>query len=382
MKIGILTYFGDLNSGTNMQAYSLQESLKYHYGNEAIVEIINYHAWNRMLEWHPYFSSISLEGVLNDVKRLSKYHRFIKTKLNLVGKRIISRDPQKVWSFIDQQNYDVVYVGSDTLLELDRYKLNEVSAFWLPSVLQAKKVLIAASSKNLEYSVLSEFQKEKLKDSISGFNLLGVRDEATARLIQNFISAEDERLQLVPDPTFSYKIDYCYVENYLKSRNIDITKPTICLHLTKDTPYSKQLAKALKEKGYQIASLRPAYWADLLLNDMSPLELVGIFRYFSAVVTHRFHDSIFCFKNLTPVITIPVSFSYSNRFGESKYTSLFKNFGVYETNLVKSKDENTLDNIVSMVEHTIDHFPKESVKTKLDDLISFFFNYVKSSKVV
>jgi hypothetical protein len=379
MKIGILTYFGDLNSGTNMQAYSLQEALKNHYGNETMVEIINYHAWNRMLEWHPYLSSISVEGLVNDVKRLSKYHRFLKSNLNLVGKRIISRDPQKVWSFIKQKKYDAVYVGSDTLLELDRYKLNEVSAFWLPSVVKAKKVLIAASSKNLEFSALSEFQKEQLKDSISGFSLLGVRDEATARLIKNFIPTEDERLQLVPDPTFSYTIDYCYVENYLKSRNIDIAKPTICLHLTKDTPYSQKLAKALKERGYQIASLRPAYWADVLLNDMSPLELVGIFRYFTAVVTHRFHDSIFCFKNLTPVITIPVSFSYSNCFGESKYTSLFKTFGVYETNLVKSKDENTLDIIVSMIDQTINHFPKETVKSKLNELSSVFNNYVKRS---
>lgn len=379
MRIGILTYFGDLNSGTNMQAYSLQDALKNCYPNNATVEIINYHAWNRTLEWHPYISSVSFKSLLNDVKRLSKYHRFLKSNLNLAGKRIIAKDPHVVWSFIKNQKYDVIYVGSDTLLELDRYKKNEVSAYWLSSDIEAKKIFIAASSKNLEYSALSSFQKEHIEASINDFRLIGVRDEATARFIKNFISEQDKRLQIVPDPTFSYNIDYSYIEDYLKRKKVDLTKPTICLHLTKDTVYSKELAQTLKERGYQIASLRPAYWADILLNDMSPLELVGVFRFFKAVVTHRFHDSIFCFKNLTPVVAIPHSFSYSNSFGESKYTSLFKTFNVYETNLVKSRDENTLDNIVSMIEYTIAHFPKKSVKSKLDELSSTFFNYVKRS---
>jgi hypothetical protein len=375
-KIGILTYFGDLNSGTNLQAYCIQNVLRNKYGSACIIEIINYHAWNRMWEWHPYSSAISIKGLINDVKRLSKYRNFINDKLNLTSKQIISRKPEPVWTFIKQNEYDSIYIGSDTLLELDRYNSNEISAFWLPSEINAKVFLIAASSKNLEYDKLSDFQKEKLNDSINGMDLLGVRDEATSRLIRNFIPKEDKRLQIIPDPTFSYNIDYKYVGSYLASKKIDLSKPTICLHLAKDLVYSAKLASILRSKGYQIASLRPAYWADILLNDMSPLELIGIFKYFKVVVTHRFHDSIFCFKNLTPVILIPYSFSFANSFNESKYTSLFKTFGISETNLINSKTENTAENVVQLIEKTIFDFPKTAIEIKLNELSSIFNQYI------
>ncbi len=377
MRIGILTYFGDLNSGTNMQAYSLQEILRKTYNKDSIVEIINYHAWNRLLDWHPYLTSASPTSLINDLKRLKKYYHFINTKLILTPKRIVSKKPDKVIKFIKEQNYDAIYVGSDTLLELDRYHENEVSAFWLPPEIKIKKFLIAASSKNLEYYKLSDFQKKYLADSISDFSLLGVRDDATARLIKEFTN---EKIQIVPDPTFSYNIDYTYVEKYLKTKKINLNKPTICLHLTKETPYSEELATKLKSKGYQIASLRPAYWADILLNDLSPLELVGIFKYFTAVVTHRFHDSIFCFKNKTPVINIPGSFSFANSHGESKYSSLFKQFNVYETNLIKTEKENNTENILQLIDKTIIDFPKETIALKLVDLDASIHKYVEKTK--
>lgn len=382
MKIGILTYFGDLNSGTNMQAYSLQCALQQKYGFDSTVEIINYHPWNRLKEWHPYFTSISINGLLNDFSRLYKYSLFIKNNLNITKKQIISRNPEPVWYYIKQQHYDAIYIGSDTLLELDRYHENECSAFWMPSEITTSKFFIAASAKNLEYEKLSDFQKKRLSDSIDSIKLLGVRDEATARLIRNFIPNQDSRLQIIPDPTFSYKIDYSYVENYLKSKKIDLSKPTICLHLTKDTKYSFQLATELRAKGYQIASLRPAYYADILLNDLSPLELVGIFKYFKAVITHRFHDSIFCFKNLTPVITIPFTFEYTNNFNESKYTSLFKLFGVYETNLINDKSENTVENIINLLDKSILKFPRKEIKSKLNELNLSFNKYIEKSKTL
>lgn len=375
-KIGILTYFGDLNSGTNLQAYCLQNALRNKYGSEYIIEIINYHPWNRVLEWHPYISAVSIKGLINDTKRLCKYRRFIIDKLNLTSKQMISKNPEPVWEFIKQNKYSAIYIGSDTLLELDRYNPNEISAYWVPSEIDAKIFLVAASSKNLEYDKLSDFQKERLKDSINGMDLLGVRDEATARLIRNFIPNEDKRLQIIPDPTFSYSIDYKYVESYLLAKKIDLSKPTICLHLTKDTVYSAKLADKLRSKGYQIVSLRPAYYADILLNDMSPLELIGIFKYFKAVITHRFHDSIFCFKNQTPVITIPNSFNYVNSFNESKYTSLFKTFNVYETNLINSRDKNNLENIINVLDKTISEFPRTFIETKLKELSSVFNHYI------
>lgn len=375
-KIGILTYFGDLNSGTNLQAYSLLTALQNKLKNHYTVEIINYHPWNRIWEWHPYMTSISINSLKNDIIRLSKYRDFIKNNLNLTPKRMVAKDPKIVWNFIKQRKYDALYIGSDTLLELDRYASNEISAFWLPPEIETNKFLVAASSKNLDFRNLSKYQKEKIGDSINSLSLLGVRDEATARLIRNFIPQNDKRLEIIPDPTFSLNIDYKFVEKYLSKKKVDLGKPTICLHLTKDTSYSFTLANTLRQKGFQIASLRPAYYADILLNDLSPFELIGVFKYFKAVVTHRFHDSVFCLKNLTPVITVPYSFSYTNTFNESKYTSLFRTFNIYESNLINTMKENTSENICYLLEKTISEFPKKSVDSKLNEMHASFYEYL------
>ena len=375
-KIGILTYFGDLNSGTNLQAFALQKIIQDKVGIKASVEIINYHAWNRLLEWHPYLTSISLKGLMNDMERLTKYYYFINKCLHISPKKIVSRNPLPVWDYIRSKSYDAIYIGSDTLLELDRYKPDEYSAFWLPSDINTKKFFVAASSKNLEFSKLSNFQKNFISDTINSMNLMGVRDDATYRLIKNFIDDKDKRLEIIPDPTFSYDIDYKHVDRYIANKNIDLSKPTICLHLTRHTTYKNELAQKLKRKGFQIASLRPAYYADILLNNLSPLELIGIFKYFTAVVTNRFHDSIFCFKNQTPMVTFPPSFNYTNIFGESKYTSLFKIFKLDKTNLINTAAENTADNIINKLDKTIENFPRAFVKEKLRELKHIFEQYI------
>lgn len=51
MKIGLLTYFGDLNCGTNMQALSTFLALKKAYPHDA-VEIIPFHGFRA--KWLPY----------------------------------------------------------------------------------------------------------------------------------------------------------------------------------------------------------------------------------------------------------------------------------------------------------------------------------------
>ena len=53
-KIGILTYFGDLNVGTNLQAYSTLNSIRSAFEGYDI-EIINYQGWRKFNKpYRPY----------------------------------------------------------------------------------------------------------------------------------------------------------------------------------------------------------------------------------------------------------------------------------------------------------------------------------------
>ena len=125
---------------------------------------------------------------------------------------------------------------------------------------------------------------------------MGVRDEATFRLLSHFTVPGDDRLQIIPDPTFTFEIDYRYIEDYIIQRKLIFKKPIVCLHLLRSTKWASTLADYFRQEGYIIASLRPAYYADIIFTDLLAFEQIGLYRYFDLVITHRFHDSIFSIK--------------------------------------------------------------------------------------
>ena len=120
MKIGILTYYGDLNFGTNLQAYSTYLMVKSLHENDE-VEIIPFHGF---YNFNKPFKSTSIKSVLRDCERIRKYAEFRKKYLNIKKDRTI-RDVKKAISYINDRGYDRIYVGADTVLELDRLRKGE-----------------------------------------------------------------------------------------------------------------------------------------------------------------------------------------------------------------------------------------------------------------
>ena len=191
MKIGLLTYYGDLNCGTNLQAYSTLLALKKAYPNDK-VEIIPFHGFKEKIM--PY-KTFSLINMYYDMKRFKKYADFKKNQLNVVHDRIII-DTDKALEYIASRKYDMIYVGADTLLELDRLPkdYDGISAYWLKDI-RAKKILIAASSKNVSYSTLTDKQKKELRIAANQFSYIGIRDRATMSLFEKLLG-KDERIVL------------------------------------------------------------------------------------------------------------------------------------------------------------------------------------------
>jgi len=325
-KIGILTYFGDYsNLGTNMQAYCTLSAVRnlYHLDH---VEIINYSARANIMR--PYLSSISPRSLRNDIVRIWKYQAFFGRELTISRDRLVSTDVDTALAFIRRQHYDALYVGSDTVLELRHRSPHRLTAYWLDGTITCPKFLLAASSHNVIFEALSEAQQNLIAGSLNTYSLLGVRDDATHRLLSHFTPQPDRRLEIVPDPTFRYYIDYKPVEAYLQRKSLRFSKPVVCLHLLRDSTWATTLAEKFKASGYLVASLRPARYADILLTDLAPFEQIGIYRYFSLVITHRFHDAIFSLKNLTPVLVFPEHVTDVTCYGESKAKTLMKAFQI------------------------------------------------------
>ena len=330
MKIGLLTYYGDLNCGTNLQAYALLTHLCSLFPADG-VEIVPLHGFNPPGR-HPYLHQCTFRTLCNDVVRMRKYKSFVKSNLGVVKDHVI-KDVDKALRFINDRNYDAIFVGADTLLELDRiHDNNNLSLYWLSPKVKAKKFMVAASVKNVEYASLTPMQKEKMSMTLSDFSGYAVRDSTSITLLENFIPQSS--IDLLPDPTFGLNVDYRYVEAYMSDRKLNIPSKSILFHTNKEDLWVESEIERLKSDGYKIYSFRPVSWADEVLNDMSPLEQLGIYRYFDCVVTHRFHDAVFCLKNQTPMLLYsPHGFSVGQN-GSSKFSDLLNMFGLYETNFL------------------------------------------------
>lgn len=323
MKIGVLTYYGDLNCGTNLQAYATYSAIKRTYPNDT-VKVIPFHGFRP--EIRPY-KSYNPASVFRDFVRMKKYRDFKRNKLGIKGDDPVIKNVEAALKYIASLCFDRIYVGADTLLELDRVGVDGLSAYWLKDI-NADKILIAASSKNVTYEGLSARQKEEMKKAVGQFKHIGVRDSATMKLLSYFLPSE--KIHHVPDPTFTMDIDKNATRRYLAKKRLNIPSKSVFMHLYGNDSWADELAKHFKSCGYTIVTPRPYKFSDIVLNDMGPLEQLGIYGYFELVITHRFHDCVFCLKNSTPfLVYVKSRKTFMTADNDSKHISLLKDFGLY-----------------------------------------------------
>lgn len=372
MKIGLLTYYGDLNCGTNMQALSTLQAIQKAYPHDE-VEIIPFHGFRaRIMPYKTY----SLKLMWDDVKRFKKYYDFKRYLLH-VRHDVIIKDVEAALQYIASRNYDVIYVGADTLLELDKLAegYDGISAYWLKNI-KAKKVVIAASSKNVNYDKLTDKQKADLKVAASQFSYIGVRDRATVALFEHLVG-KDKEIEYIPDPTFTYDIDYSYIESYLKKKGVVIPKKSVFVQFYGDDYWLADVAKDLKPRGYTLITNRGVAWSDIVLVDMSPLEQVGLYKYVSFVITHRFHDGVFCMKNHTPVLIYVKSGKEMMTGGDSKHVSLLKDFGLYPQAFLGALDSKEgLKNVWNSYQETMQIFNVDKIKEVLQKNKKTYMDYL------
>ena len=311
-KIGLLTYYGDLNCGTNLQAYATYTAIRKVYPND-VVKVIPFHGFRP--EIRPY-KSFNPASVFRDFMRIKKYRDFKCNELGIEGDDPIIENVEVALKYIASLRFDRIYVGADTLLELDRIEFDGLSAYWLKDI-SADKILIAASSKNVTYEGLSARQKEEMKKAVGQFKHIGVRDSATTKLLSHFLTSE--KIHHVPDPTFTMDIDKNVTRRYLAKKRLNIPSKSVFMHLYGNDAWADGLAKHFKACGYTIVTPRPYKFSDIVLNDMGPLEQLGIYGYFELVVTHR-----------TPfLVYVKSRKTFMTADNDSKHISLLKDFGLY-----------------------------------------------------
>lgn len=378
MKIGLLTYYGDLNCGTNLQAYATLKAIRKAYPNDD-VEIIPFHGFKLRKMPYKTFSPVNL---YHDMLRFKKYAEFKKVNLG-VRKDVVIKDVDEALRYIADRNYDVIYVGADTLLELDRLPegYDGLSAYWLKDI-KAKKVLIAASAKNVTFENLMSRQKDDIAIAARQFESIGIRDRATHKLFASALG-DDSSIKYVPDPTFTLDIDYSYIEHYLKKRRITIPEKSVFVQFFGDDYWLNEAIKEVKAAGYTVVTNRGVAWSDIVLIDMSPLEQLGLYKHVSFAITHRFHDGVFCMKNHTPVLIYVKSMkTFMTDEGESKHVSLLKDFGLYPQAFLGAVDSKEgLKGIMESYRELMKVYDVEKIERRLNEnrkcYIDFLLGTVK-----
>ena len=371
-KIGVLTYFWSDNPGTFLQAYSIQQAYckSLPLSKVEIINYKNFHEW-----WRPNLSYITPAQWKRDFTRGFKLFDSKRKHFNITKEKLFSKNPTKAWDFIKSLDYDLISVGSDTVLELWRADSSGITPFWLAPEVPSKKVMCAASARATQYSDLNERQKEFLRKSVAGFDLLGVRDIATYQLVKA-LGGSNEKLKIIPDPTFYYDIDHSQAEEYFNKKGITFDKPTVALHMMRQVKWAPELARIFRNNGWQVLSLRPANYADHVINDVSPFEWAGLFKFCDLVITHRFHDTVFSLKNTTPVIPFVPNRDYITKNRDSKYHSIMREFNLLETNLIESWKEQSPQAVYHKAIIAHNAHQAEAILDKLAVLKNKFSDYV------
>ena len=380
-KIGILTYFWAHNSGTFLQAFSMLDIFRRKFPDTK-VELID--VKHRKVFFKPGLGNLTVSQFFRDIKRHTLFEKAKNEYLKTGKDSLVTKDSYRAWEFIDKQGYDLIVVGSDTILQFLSFNHaeNSVPVYWLPPSLKCKKVMCAASCGGITYDRLSKKQRDACRESLNGFDLLGVRDDATLSLMNELGVNDESKLSFVPDPTFAMEIDYCHSDNLIKRKNLDFSKPSIGFFLHRKTGPAPDVANYFRNRGYQIIALSAAGYADICLTDISPFEWAGVYKGLQLVITGAFHGAVFSLKNLTPVLSFINNRNFITANGLSKYRSLMDSFDLGDTNIIDGEELNRSDQIIRKAEQVIKNHDKDSIQNKLTDHRKQFELYIEKIRQV
>ena len=332
MKILIITFTGGINPGTFMQALGVQTALKriYPQANIKYLRFPDFKRGKLLVHgkkdslWHTFLQ----KGYA--AYRLMKYRKLRKSHFNYTDNIDLFEYSDIIVEQIKQ--YDLVVIGSDTILEQAYGNSGKIGLNWLP--IDIPKIYFAASASPANFT-----PPKNLKEIAGKAKFIGLRDDLTINFFIEKLGILSNRLVKQPDPSYFLDISKFSLSKKLKSK----IKPELkyaLYNFNSNFPYRKKLADKLRELGYKVVSTAYNPYADICFDTIDAFEWGGVFPLMDLVVTERFHDSVFALRNCKPVIAIDWE---KNRFaakGDSKTYRILEDYNLtaFHFNLANSSD--------------------------------------------
>lgn len=277
----------------------------------------------------------------NFYNRWRKCNEFLQQHIKFSPEKLLTNDINLGKKFVERQNYDLVFVGSDTVFQIGPHAGNRfISApqppnlYFLPFESDFRKIAFAASVDPFHPQHLENADKTGLRMSLNGFDSIFFRDEITNKVLET-LCVDPAKMNYMPDPSLLVDFDLLCSKDLLRMKGSNLVGVAVGnLQLT------AKLMSALRSMNYQPVDLMgvPPSEGVITTEDIHSLEqFMAIHKQLQLVITDRFHGSI---KTLImgdcPVIGIEESRKYPLE--NSKIRDLYKRLGIEEM-LTRYNDE-------------------------------------------
>lgn len=304
MKIGILTFFSSINYGAFLQAYALQNYLVSRFGDKASIEIIDY---TSLKARQIYIDRV--ESAKGEIKICysKQYEAFIEARglLRLSSEKLISDDIIE-FSRMFKDKYDIIVVGSDEIWKVDGMR-GFPNCYWLNFDLGKTKLLSYAASGRNYYSTLNEDKKAYIKEALSKYEYIGVRDNLTKKELEKVANV---KTFLNPDPTILLKNGFVDLACRMHSAIIEDVKEKsagkkVLSIMISDTNVAKRLAEVFDAEFFLVGLFFSHNVVSVIdYSYISPFEWNEVISISDFIITDRYHGMLFSIIHGKPFVAV------------------------------------------------------------------------------
>jgi len=293
MKTGIITFHRANHYGAQLQAYALMRAVEM-LGAEC--EVIDYVRKDTIEAGRLFKKPSSLRNILSNAHTLLHYTQFKKRaeRYESFRKEEMHHSPKFYGSlselYNDAPEYDVYICGSDQVWNPFIFKENTFDpAFFADFARGGRRVAYAPS---FGISELPEKYQELLRDYLSKFEFLSVREKQGADIIKS-VTGRDAATVL--DPTLLLTGSQW---KEVASEAPNEGKPYIlCYFITNPSGYSDYVDMVAKKLKLPVISLcgarQTAKCSCKSVLDAGPREFLALFSNASFICTNSFHGTVF-----------------------------------------------------------------------------------------
>ncbi len=294
-KVGLMTIYDCNNYGASLQAYATTKNLEELGFDYRIVNYIT-PSDKRLKKFFLFpknrrYLMHNVKALLNPVsffRRNKTFNSFVRNSFKITDKEYTLADYKK----IADEDFDFLVTGSDQTFSLNLWPDPEYGIpFFMPFETKCKKISYSSSmGEHLER--ITDSQISFMKETLSDFEHLAVREETAANAIEKMIG---KRPVITFDPTITLSRD-----KWEKlEKPFDIKEKYIFFYGVLPTKWiTEYVEKLSKETGFKVVTPNIRNTTEMKtdfkrVDYCGPGEFLTLIKNAEMVVTSSFHGTIF-----------------------------------------------------------------------------------------